>query len=97
MKIYRDLFDRIASPENLFAAWEAFQSGKRDKPDVRRFEWHLEENIFRLHRELVTKTYRHRRYSDFYVRDPKQPELTLKAFARQPGARASLRSSSRSS
>lgn len=35
------------------------------------FEKMLEQNIFALHRELVSKEYRHGTYSNFYIYDPK--------------------------
>lgn len=72
MKFYKDLFDHVTSPENLFKAWDVFKIGKTKKPDVRRFEWNLEENIFKLRRELKNKTYQHGPYVGFYVQDPKQ-------------------------
>ncbi|MEK7076323.1 MAG: reverse transcriptase/maturase family protein [Patescibacteria group bacterium] len=72
MKIYSNLFDKIISLENLFSAWDTFKNHKRNKTDVQRFEFRLEENIFRLHEELKTKTYEHGRYTSFYIRDPKQ-------------------------
>ncbi len=75
MKIYRNLFNRIISAENLFSAWSTFKGGKRDKPDVMRFERHLEENIFELHRDLTSRLYRHGPYRSFYVRDPKQRHI----------------------
>jgi retron-type reverse transcriptase len=71
MKVYRDIYQLIISPENLFAAWRVFKSDKRNKPDVIQFERHLEQNIFRLHRELRDKTYRHGGYYGFWIRDPK--------------------------
>lgn len=71
MKIYRDLFNDIVSAENLFSAWDKFKNGKRKKKDVRLFEWNLEENIFKLHRELKGKTYRHSSYTSFNISDPK--------------------------
>lgn len=75
MKFYKNLFDQIISPENLFSAWDTFKSDKRKKADVIEFEWHLEENIFKLHRELRNKTYKHGRYSGFYIHDPKQRHI----------------------
>ncbi len=71
MKVYRDIYGQIISPENLFAAWRVFKNDKRNKPDVVKFERHLEENIFHLHRELRDKTYRHGGYYGFWIRDPK--------------------------
>lgn len=35
------------------------------------FEKYLEQNIFALHRDLVSKAYRHGTYSNFYIYDPK--------------------------
>ncbi len=75
MKIYRDLFNRIISPENLFAAWQTFKADKGNKPDVAEFEQHLEKNIFQLHRDLKHKTYIHGGYYGFYIRDPKQRHI----------------------
>lgn len=75
MKVYRNLFDAIISEENLFSAWDAFESDKRNKSDVRKFAWRLEEHIFKLHRELRDKTYQHGPYEGFYIRDPKQRHI----------------------
>lgn len=75
MKVYTNLFDKIISPENLFFAWDEFKSDKRNKIDVLQFEWRLEEHIFRLHRELKNKMYRHGPYSGFYIHDPKQRHI----------------------
>lgn len=75
MKTYSNLYDRIISPENLFEAWYAFRSDKRNKRDVLEFEWRLEERVFALHRELVAGTYRHGRYEGFFIRDPKQRHI----------------------
>lgn len=75
MKIYDNLFDQIISPENLFSAWDAFKGDKRNKRDVLVFERHLEENIFKLHRDLKNKTYKHGLYTGFYIQDPKQRHI----------------------
>lgn len=75
MRIYKNIFKRIISPENLFSAWDAFKSDKRKKPDVLQFEWILEQNIFQLHRDLRNKTYRHGPYSGFWIHDPKQRHI----------------------
>jgi retron-type reverse transcriptase len=60
---------------NLLDAWNEFKRGKRKKPDVADFELHLEDRIFRLHRELMDKTYTHDPYFDFYVCDPKRRHI----------------------
>lgn len=75
MKVYKDIFGKIISLENLFLAWDKFQSDKKKKHDVCQFQWELEKNIFELYRDLVNKTYRHGAYSSFYIHDPKQRHI----------------------
>lgn len=75
MKIYKNVFEKIILPENLFSAWDNFKVGKTKKKDVQAFEWKLEQNIFQLHRELRGRTYRHGSYASFYIRDPKQRHI----------------------
>ena len=67
--------------ENLFLAWREFRRGKRNKLDVQRFEFNLEDNLFRLHRELQDRTYCHSHYTAFSVCDPK-PRRIHKACVR---------------
>jgi len=71
MKVYNNLFQHIVSLENLFVAWDEFRIDKRHKKDVQEFEFKLEQNIFQLHRDLITKQYRHQPYTGFHIRDPK--------------------------
>ena len=71
MKVYNNLFHQIISIENLFMSWDEFKIGKQHKKDVQEFEFHLEQNIFQLHRDLMTKKYKHQPYTGFYIRDPK--------------------------
>jgi len=52
-------------------AWREFKKGKTRKREIQEFEFNLEDNIFRLHQELVNKTYIHGPYQSFYVCDPK--------------------------
>lgn len=71
MKIYKDLYWSIISPQALFRAWEIFKSDKRNKPDVTEFELNLEQNIFDLYRDLKSETYKHGPYRGFWIHDPK--------------------------
>ncbi len=71
MNTHKNLFENIVHPENLFWAWDSFKQGKRNKKDVRLFEFNLEENIFKLQRDLKNKTYRHGNYHSFTISDPK--------------------------
>ncbi len=71
MKIYKDLYWSIISPQTLFRAWEIFRSDKWKKPDVAAFEVGLERNIFGLYRDLKARTYKHGPYRGFWIHDPK--------------------------
>ena len=62
----------MVSVESLLNAWDEFKKrGKRKKRDVQVFELRLEDNLFRLHRDLKNKRYKHGQYVGFYIRDPK--------------------------
>lgn len=69
------LFLHTVSVPNLLSAWNEFKRGKRKKRDVADFEFHLEDQIFSLHRELVSKTYTHDSYDSFFVSDPKRRHI----------------------
>ncbi|KKT57173.1 MAG: Retron-type reverse transcriptase [Candidatus Giovannonibacteria bacterium GW2011_GWC2_44_9] len=71
MEICENIFNKITLLENLFSVWDKFKKGKQNKPDIQAFEFNLEENIFKLHYELLAGAYRHAPYHGFYVRDPK--------------------------
>jgi hypothetical protein len=65
MRIYTNLFNKLITPENLFFAWEEFRRDKKKKEDVLIFEKNLEREIFSLHRELKSHTYKHSGYTGF--------------------------------
>lgn len=70
-RIFRDIFHKIISIKNLFLSWDEFKKGKRNRIDVQEFGYNLEDNIFKLHQELKSKTYNHSYYTSFYIQDPK--------------------------
>lgn len=74
-------FDHIISLENLFAAWDEFLRGKRQRHDVMVFSVHVEDHLFELHRQLADGTWRHGAYMRFTVCDPK-PRVIHKASVR---------------
>jgi retron-type reverse transcriptase len=71
MKIYSIIFDELVSAKRLFEAWYEFRKGKGNRQDVQEFERHLEKNIFRLHRDLISQKYEHSYYTSFFIYDPK--------------------------
>ncbi len=64
-------FCDVISVENLLSAWKEFRKGKRGKQDVAEFELWLEENLFTLHHELASGTWKPEPYTAFYVQDSK--------------------------
>lgn len=52
-------------------AWGRFRRGKRTRFDIQAFEFHLEDNLFKLHQELESRTYQPNPYTSFYISDPK--------------------------
>jgi RNA-directed DNA polymerase len=73
--VINDLFLHICSISNLLKAWKEFKQGKNNKQDILEFELHLEHNIFTLHDQLISGTYTHDIYTDFYVCDPKRRHI----------------------
>lgn len=73
--MFFSLYKEIISTRNLFHAWKEFRRGKGNKKDVMSFEYHLEQNIFQLHRDLRDKKYEHGPYEDFYITDPKRRHI----------------------
>ncbi|KKP59545.1 MAG: Retron-type reverse transcriptase [Candidatus Magasanikbacteria bacterium GW2011_GWC2_34_16] len=65
------MYNDLVTIENLFNAWYEFKKGKSNKPDVMLFELNLEDNIFQLYEDLITKNYFHQPYHTFYIWDPK--------------------------
>ena len=72
MKRYNNLFDRIASIENLELAEKKARKGKGGMYGVRLFDRDHYGNIRRIHEMLVSGNYHTSKYTTFEVYDPKQ-------------------------
>lgn len=66
-----EIFTKLTSLENVFTAWNEFQTGKACRRDVQQFAFHLEDNLFALHEDLQSGRYRHGQYTSFLLHDPK--------------------------
>jgi len=64
-------FEDIIGVENLLEAWKEFLKGKRNKNDVQEFSLRLMDNIFLLHNNLASRSYKHGGYKAFNISDPK--------------------------
>ena len=72
MKSHNNLFDEITSFQNLLLAAGKAQRGKRFKPATARFNLNLEKELLALQQELRNQDYRHGKYRDFFINDPKR-------------------------
>ena len=81
MRQFIHTYDSIITVEKLLLAWQEFLRGKKKKPDVIMFQARLMDNIFGLHHDLKTKTYKHGAYHEFNISDPK-PRIIHKATVR---------------
>ncbi len=79
-RAYDNLYESIASFENLYLAFRGAAKGKRGQQEVARFEFNLEENLVRLREELQDGTYRPGGYHSFYIRDPKHRLISAAPF-----------------
>jgi len=71
MKRYGNLWHQISDFENLLTAARQAQRGKRFRPNVLNFNYHLEQELFQLQRELQTQTYQPGAYRTFRIFEPK--------------------------
>lgn len=70
-KRHGDLFDRMFTPEALYAAYLTARRGKRKKTAVASFERNLGANLQQLHQALHSGSYSPRPYTTFQVTEPK--------------------------
>lgn len=80
MKRFGNLFEKIATFDNLLAAFYKARKGKRRKENVAAFEVNLEWELLRLLEELKTDAYRPGSYRTFTIRDPKQRMISAAPF-----------------
>ncbi len=75
MKRQAGLFERITPFGNLLLAARKAAQGKRDKPTVARFEFHLEQELLVLQEQLNNLSYQPGAFFTFEVYDPKRRSI----------------------
>ena len=76
-KTYKNLYEQVINPLNLWAAYKQAARGKRYRTAAAHFEYHLEPNLIALHQELTTGIYQPGEYHNFYIQT--LPVATKKA------------------
>jgi hypothetical protein len=80
MRTYRNLLPTCTAFGNLYRAFVKASHGKRDQPEVQGFEYHLEERLWEIKRELEAETYLWGGYRAFWIHDPKQRLIRAAPF-----------------
>jgi len=74
------LLERIIRFDNLLRAAGRAARGKRERPTVARFEFHLERELLALQEELAAGGYRPGAFFTFEIRDPKRRAICAAPF-----------------
>ncbi|MBI3398805.1 MAG: RNA-dependent DNA polymerase [Deltaproteobacteria bacterium] len=80
MRRYGNLFSQITSFANLYLASRKARKGKRLKDNVLNFEKHIEDELFRLQEELVSKTYTPGKYREFTIYERKPRKISAAPY-----------------
>lgn len=73
-------YAQVVSWENLLAAYNAARRGKRGRPEVAAFEYHREDNLVELQRELLRMNYQPGPYRSFHIHEPKRRLISAAPF-----------------
>ena len=80
MKIYKNLYPKLCSYNNLKLAFEKAKKGKSFAPSVKNFEENLVNNLLLLKKDLETFTYKPIELVKFVIRDPKTRTIRKSNF-----------------
>ncbi len=71
-KTMRNVYDKEVSFENLLIAHRKARRGKREKKSIILFELKLEEQLLELEKQLKDLKYKHGKYNEFKIYEPKE-------------------------
>lgn len=80
MKRVGNLWPQFVSFPNLLRSAHKARRGKRSRPSVCQFDFHLEPELWRLHDELVAGTYRPGPYRSFKIFEPKERVISAAPY-----------------
>lgn len=70
------LYKQIVSTQNLWdAAWQTLLHGRRFKNVGASFKLTYEHSLLQIHKELATQTYKHGKYKEFIIYEPKHRKV----------------------
>jgi retron-type reverse transcriptase len=80
VKKISNIYPAIIAKENLYQSAYMASRGRRYRDTTADFNFSLEEEIGRLHKELLSKTYCHGKYRLFTIYDPKKRKIAAAPF-----------------
>ena len=80
MKRTKSLFNQITSYENVRLAWTKARKGKMDKPAVKNFARHVNENLIKIQQNLKSNPPVLSQYTQFKIFDPKERVISVVPF-----------------
>lgn len=80
MKTLKNVFEQVVDYDNLYRAYLNARLCKRYRYEVLNFSAHLEDNLVKLQKELIDRTYTLGKYREFYIYEPKKRLVMAQLF-----------------
>ena len=80
MKTLKNVFEQVVDYDNLYRAYLNARLCKRYRYEVLNFSSHLEDNLVKLQKELIDRTYTLGKYREFYIYEPKKRLIMAQPF-----------------
>lgn len=80
MKTLKNVFEQVVDYDNLYRAYLNDRLCKRYRYEVLNFSAHLEDNLVKLQKELIDRTYTLGKYREFYIYEPKKRLIMAQPF-----------------
>lgn len=80
MKTLKNVFEQVVDYDNLYRAYLNARLCKRYRYEVLNFSAHLEDNLVKLQKELIERTYTLGKYREFYIYEPKKRLVMAQPF-----------------
>ena len=76
----KNVFEQVVDYDNLYRAYLNARLCKRYRYEVLNFSAHLEDNLVKLQKELIERTYTLGKYREFYIYEPKKRLIIAQPF-----------------
>jgi RNA-directed DNA polymerase len=79
-KTFKNLYEQVASFENLWLAYRKARRGKRYGVPAASFDRHAEESVMQIQKELISGCWTPGNYRNFYIYEPKKRLISAAPF-----------------